>query len=225
MKPESALLCQHLQTRIRVINAEIPADVSIPKGARGLVVFGDGVGKASRNPVHVALTEVLNEAGLATVLADLIAPDERTFNPRTGELCGGLDLLERRVVAITDWVAMQPNLQTYPLVYFGAGIGAEAALIAASRRPETVRAMVALAPNLRHVEEFLPEIFAPTLFLFGNDDPLAVDRQRMRMSQLPERVRRELILLGHGFDPMDESGINEEVASVANGWFSRHLAA
>lgn len=223
MKPESTLLCQHLQARIRVITAEISAEISVPRNAHGLVVYGDGVGKGCRNPVNAALTQSMNEVGLATVVGDLIAPEERTFNPHSGELCCGLDLLERRVVAITDWVAMQPGLQDLPLVYFGAGLGAEAALIAATRRPEIVRAIVALGPDLSHLEDFLPEIFAPVLFIYGNDDALALDRQRLRMSEMPERVRRELILTGHDFDPLDESGIAGEVASLANGWFRRYL--
>jgi putative phosphoribosyl transferase len=223
MRPESTLQCRYLSARIRMIDAGIPADISIPDHAIGLILFGNGVSKGIHGQAQKRVTEWLNDAGFATVLADLISPEERTLNTRSGELCCGLDLLERRVVAISDWIAMQPGLQDLPVAYFGDGIGAEAVLIAATRRPECVRAVVACGPDLDHIEPYIREVFAPTLVLFGNDDPVALDRQRYRLIQLPETTARELIILGQGKDPLDRTGVEDEVASLAEGWYRRYL--
>jgi dienelactone hydrolase len=225
MNPYWTLNCEHLSARIRIIEAQIPVSISLPRNARGLILFGDGVAKGKDDPVQHQITEMLNEHGWATVLADLIFDEERTVNPHSGELCCGLDLLESRVVALTDWVAMQSNLQALPLGYFGVGFGAEAALIAATKRPEMIRAVAACGPELEHVECALRDVCVPTLLIFGNGDPIAVDRQRTRLGRLPEKTPRELILIGNAMDPLDEEGVKERVVSLAQGWYERYLVA
>ena len=223
MRPEATLDCNFVSARIRVVEIEIPVEISIPANAQGLVVFGDGVDSDSRNEAQHRLAEVLNEGGFGTVVGNLITAEDALFNPHSGELCSGLDLLERRLIAVTDWIAMQPRLESLPLAYFGAGVGAEACLIAAARRPEVVRAVVACGAKLRHVEGYLKEICCPLLLIYGNDEALSVDKQRLRTARLPDSTYRELVLIGGALDPLEEEKAIEQIVGMTRGWYSRFV--
>ena len=219
MKPQSTLHCHHTHAVIRVIDAEIPADISVPANAHGLIFFGDGLSYGRHSPTQQRITRHFNENGFATLLADLVSAYERTQNTHSGELCCGLDLLERRVVTATDWIAMQSGIHELPLAYFGAGVGAEAALIAATRRPEMIRAVVACGADLDHIEPFLREIFAPTLLIWGMDDPAGLDRQRYRMLQFPEKTMRQLVVTRR----LKQESVAGEIAGIALEWFRQYF--
>jgi putative phosphoribosyl transferase len=229
MKPAAAINCSYTAARIRVVDVELTADISVPENARGLIVFGDGVGVGRHNPSHHRIAKHLNLGGFATVLADLISEDENAVNRHTGEACSGVDLLERRVVAIADWIAMQPELRDLPLAFFGEGPGAEAALIASTRRPEIVRAIVSCGPRLEHIEGFLGEIFAPALFIYGNDEERVassqLDRQRIRIARLPSLTIRELEFVGSSNNILAEPDAVDQIIAMAQKWYARHLTA
>jgi putative phosphoribosyl transferase len=229
MKPAAAIDCKHTAATIRVVDVELSADISVPENAQGVIVFGDGVGSSQHSPLHYRVTKLLNEGGLATVLADLIAENETAVNRHTGETLFGLDLLERRVVALADWIAMQPELRDLPLAFFGDGAGAEAALIASTRRPEIVRAIVSCGPRLHRVEHILGEVFAPALFIYGSGTEPAgsspLDHERALIGKLPASTVRDLGLVSSEGDLFDAPDAVDQIVAMAQKWYQQHLAA
>jgi dienelactone hydrolase len=211
---------------IRTIDTKLPTDLSIPDNAQGVVVFGDGIGGGRQTPSHRRVAEALNAGGLATVLADLFDDHATATGSDTGMPHSDLDLveLEQRVVAVTDWIAMQPGLREMRLGYFGAGLGAAAAIIAAAKRPEVVKALVLSGARLDLAESFLCEIAAPSLFIAGGDDPALITLHRSSIAQLPgETLARLEVIEGSGGDPLqDEKAVNR-VAALARSWFQRFL--
>lgn len=210
--------------RIRAINAQIPADISLPEKPQGLVVFGNGIGRGRHSPAQRRVAEILNAGGLATILADLLE-DQPEVDRHSGACHYDLDLLEERVVTVTDWIAMQSALREMPLGYFGAGMGGAAALIAAAKRPEVVRALVSCGAQLDLIEAFLCEVSAPALFIVGGDDPALLSLHRSAMTQLPERTFRALeVIEGVTGDPMHDESTVVRVGDFARRWFHRFLS-
>jgi putative phosphoribosyl transferase len=216
---------QRMGVRIRAIGGDIPVDISVPENACGLVVFGDGVGSGRHSLANRRLAEILNERAFVTVVADLISDHEQLLNWHTGETCRGLDLLEQRVVSITDWIAMQTNLKGLPLGYFGAGIGADAALIAAAKRPETIRAVVSCEARLDQIEAVLSEIYAPALFIVGNEDPALLDRLRIAITRMPRSRVGKLEIIGWTTEPLQDAHALDRVASLTSSWYEHYLPA
>jgi len=207
---------------IRVIDADLPVEISVPESPRGLVVFAACVGLEHGSPASRRAGEVLNQAGFATLSADLALQHERVVNRHTGEECGGLDLLEQRLVAITDWVNMQPEFARLPVGFFGVGTGAEAAIIAAAKRPE-VAAVVAYGARLNRAEPFLKAVSAPCLFIHGNEDPALLGRERALMEKLPPKTIRQLDVIGWTTSPLHVPHGVERVTFLARDWYSRFM--
>ncbi len=209
--------------RIRLVNADISADISLPRDRRGLVVFAGGAGSGSCSPVTRRLAEILNETGFATLIADLILENEQVLNERTGSVCDGLDLLAQRLVAITDWVAMQDGLKELPVGLFGLGIGAAAALIASTKRFE-VRAVVACGGRLSEVECFVAQVPAAALFVAGYEDIELLGQQRNAIARLEYSTPRHLETIGWTTDPLQDPHAVDRVALLARRWFEAHLS-
>src|ERR671923_1680143 len=133
-----------VQQRLRIPAAGVPldADMVVPQPARGLVLFAHGSGSSRHSPRNRHVAGELQAAGLATVLADLLTPEEEQLDLRTGALRFDIDLLSGRVTALTDWLVEQERLTDLGVGLFGASTGAAAALVAAAGRPASVEAVV-----------------------------------------------------------------------------------
>jgi dienelactone hydrolase len=215
---------EQITARIRTLDVDIPADISIPKNPRGLILFALTPGARRRSPANRRVADILNQSGYATALADLMADQESTRNARTGELCSGLDLLVRRMVALTDWIAMQPVFQDMPVGYFGAGSGAEAALIAAAKRPEVIRAVVSCGARLERAGASLGEIDAPVLVIAGSEDPSLLASQRAMMTRLPEWTHSQLEVIDGIADPFSDPHAVQRLARSTRSWYQRHFS-
>lgn len=207
---------------IRIIDAEIPANISVPEQARGLVVFGGGLGSGRYAPANRRVADVLNGNGFATVLADLLRGSESPFWRDSASPDAEIDILEERVVAVTDWIAMQAELSRLAIGYFGAGRGAEATLIAAAKRSDVVRAAVACGAKLDLVEYFLCEITAPTLLIVGSDDTALLSLHRS--AHFPEQTVTELSVIDGPSDISQNEAAVDRIADLATGWFQRFLS-
>jgi pimeloyl-ACP methyl ester carboxylesterase len=166
---------------------------------------------------------VLNEAGLGTLLLDLLTADEEAVDVRTAEYRFDIGLLAGRVVGTTDWLANVEATAALPVGYFGASTGAGAALVAAARRPERVRAVVSRGGRPDLAAGDLPRVQAPTLLIVGGDDVPVIGMNRQALERLGSREKGLHIIPGasHLFE---EPGTLEEVARLAADWLSRHLA-
>jgi putative phosphoribosyl transferase len=124
---------EHL-IRIPVGPCTLEGNLVIPEGARAIVLFAHGSGSSRHSPRNRYVAGVLRAAGLATLLMDLLTPEEEAEDRYTGHLRFDVGLLAERLVAATDWLAQQPQTAVWPVGYFGASTGAGAALVAAAQR-------------------------------------------------------------------------------------------
>src|SRR6267378_8528799 len=122
--------------------ARLEGNLSLPEGARAVVLFAHGSGSSRHSSRNRHVARLLNEAKLATLLIDLLTLDEEAIDARTGHLRFDIDLLGERLVAVTDWLTQYPDTRSLPIGYFGASTGAAAALVAAAERPDVVGAVV-----------------------------------------------------------------------------------
>jgi putative phosphoribosyl transferase len=207
---------------IRLFDADLPAQLSKPENPRGMVICAAYPAAGAANPTGRFANEALHEAGFATLSVDLAPEPEPLVNPHTGEECGGVNLLQRRLVSVTDWVAMRPELNSLPLGYFAAGPEAEAAVIAAAKRPG-IGAVAIFGARPGCATPFVGRVFAPCLFVVGNEDQAALDRLRSLMNEMPKTTPKQLEVLRWSTHPLkDPHGVNR-VASLAREWFERYL--
>jgi pimeloyl-ACP methyl ester carboxylesterase len=208
---------------IRAADVVLEGNLAVPRDAPGVVVFAHGSGSGRHSPRNQFVAQALREAGLATLLLDLLTAAEEAVDVRSGEYRFDIDLLAGRVVGATDWLAGAEATAHLPVGYFGASTGAGAALVAAARRPERVRAVVSRGGRPDLAAQDLPRVQAPTLLIVGGDDLPVIGLNRQALDRLGSHEKGLHIVPGatHLFE---EPGALEEVARLAADWFARHLA-
>jgi putative phosphoribosyl transferase len=209
---------------------EIPADgvrlmgdLTVPPEASGIVVFAHGSGSGRFSPRNRAVAGMLADAGLATVLMDLLTAEEEAEDLRTGHLRFNVGLLGRRVIAAIDWLAADAATRQLPVGCFGASTGAAAALIAAAERPRRVGAVVSRGGRPDLAGDALRRVTAPTLLIVGGKDVEVLRLNQRALEDLPGETRLEIVPgATHLFE---EPGALAHVAALARDWFLRHLGA
>jgi putative phosphoribosyl transferase len=205
--------------RIPVGQVSLEADFALPPSIRGTVVFAHGSGSSRHSSRNRYVARVLQEAGLATVLADLLTADEEEADRVTRQHRFDIGLLADRIVALVDWLAGQEPLAGVPLGLFGASTGAAAALIAASARPDAVAAVVSRGGRPDLAGAALESVRPPTLLIVGGRDDAVLGLNRRAMRALRGRVELEIVPgATHLFE---EPGALEQVARLARDWFVR----
>ncbi len=201
----------------------LPAFLAVPESARGIVLFVHGSGSSRFSSRNRYVAEVLNEGGLATLLFDLLTPEEHAVDVVTAELRFDIGLLSHRTIAALDWLAAEPRLSALPVGLFGASTGAAAALNAAAARPDQVRAVVSRGGRPDLALSALPEVRAPTLLIVGGlDEPvIKMNEEAARHLEAPW----ELVIVEGATHLFEEPGALEQVAALARDWFLRHLGA
>jgi dienelactone hydrolase len=195
------------------------ADLSVPVGARSVVVFVHGSGSSRYSPRNRAVARVLEEAGIATLLLDLLTEREEEIDAVTGEYRFDIPLLGRRTSAVVDHLLSQPGTRGLPVGLFGASTGAAAALIAAAERPERVTAVVSRGGRVDLAEDALDRVRAPVLLIVGGRDPQVLELNRQAADQLTAAHRLEVVPgATHLFA---ENNALETVALSARRWFTR----
>ena len=206
---------------VSAASVELEGDLAIPVGARGVVLFAHGSGSSRHSPRNRFVADVLQDAGLATLLMDLLTMREEAIDTHTGHLRFDIDLLAERVVGATDWLLSHPGTRGFRIGYFGASTGAAAALVAATRRPDAVAAVVSRGGRPDLAGEALAAVQAPTLLIVGGDDTAVIDLNRQAMARMVARHRLEIVPgATHLFE---EAGALEQVARLAREWFCHYL--
>ena len=142
-----------------------------PDQIRGVVLFAHGSGSSRHSPRNRRVAGVLQQLGWATLLLDLLTPEEEKVDLRTRELRFDIHRLATRLSGAVDWLARQDETAKLPLVLFGASTGAAAALVTAAERPERVRLVISRGGRPDLAADALPRVQAPTLFIIGERDP------------------------------------------------------
>jgi len=208
--------------RIPAGSMMLDGDLAVPTIASGIVLFAHGSGSSRHSPRNRYVAQRLQEAGLATLLFDLLTWEEERVDERTREYRFDVGLLAERLIAATDWVREGQEVRGLHVGYFGASTGAAAALMAAARAPERIGAVVSRGgrPDLAGPE--LGRVRAPTLLVVGGRDPEVVRMNRDAFRQLHCEKRLEIVPGATHLFP--EKGTLERVADLAAEWFVGHLA-
>jgi len=196
-------------------------NLCIPEGAMGLVVFAHGSGSSRHSTRNRYVAQVLRNAGLATLLFDLLTAEEEAGDIETGRLRFDIGLLTRRLVATTDWLMKNVETKKLSIGFFGASTGAAAALIAAAERPEIVAAVVSRGERPDLAAEALQQVKAPTMLIVGGNDFSVIEINEEALAKLS--VEKKLEIVPEATHLFEEPGALEEVAGLATSWFISHL--
>lgn len=199
----------------------LEGSLALPPGARGLVLFAHGSGSSRHSPRNRFVAEVLQHAGLATLLIDLLTGGEEQVDQATGNLRFDIGLLAERLVGATDWLEQRQETRHLRIGYFGASTGAAAALVAAAERPESVNAVVSRGGRPDLAGDALPRVAAPTLLIVGGNDTPVIALNESALARL--HCQHELIIIPGATHLFEEPGTLPEVARLAAEWFTRYL--
>src|SRR5882762_5936349 len=202
---------------------ELAGDLTVPEGAQGVVLFAHGSGSSRHSPRNQFVARQLAEAGLATLLFDLLTPEEEERDRWTGEVRFDVFLLARRLALATQFVNEWPRTRSLKIGYFGASTGAAAALIAAAALPRLVGAVVSRGGRPDLASDALEYVQAATLLIVGGEDREVIELNRQAYARLFCEKRLEIIPgATHLFE---EPGALEAVDRLATAWFRHHLVA
>ncbi len=206
---------------IPIGDASLGASLVLPQTATGMVAFAHGSGSSRFSSRNRYVAGVLNEAGLATLLLDLLTADEAAIDEDTRALRFDIDLLSRRMTDSIDWLADQERLGALPLGLFGASTGAAAALNAAAQRPRRVAAVVSRGGRPDLAPAALPLVRCPVLLVVGGRDHSVLDLNRQAAARLTSP--REVHVVAGATHLFEEPGTLEAAAGQARDWFLRFL--
>jgi erythromycin esterase-like protein/dienelactone hydrolase len=210
----------HVQ--ISVEDVTLQGSLTVPEEACGIVLFAHGGEPDRRSPRVRAVAESFHEAGLGTLLFDLLTEDEEREDRVTAHLRFDVPLLAQRVAGAAEWLEAHDATRDLSVGAFGAGTGSGAALLAAALHPQTIRAVVSQGGRPDLAGEALARVEAPTLLLAGaRDEPtLAMNRKAARQLK---RAEVELELIEGAIHFFEEDGAMDEAVGLAAEWFRRHL--
>jgi dienelactone hydrolase len=200
----------------------LEGNLGLPDGPRGVVLFAHGSGSSRHSPRNRYVAGVLRDAGLATLLIDLLTPEEEQIDQRTAHLRFDIGLLAGRLVAASDWLQQAPATRGLAVGCFGASTGGGAALVAAAERPAAIRAVVSRGGRPDLAGAALARVQAPTLLLAGGADAPVIALNEQALAQL--RGVKQLAIVPGATHLFEEPGTLEEVARQARDWFLRYLA-
>lgn len=199
----------------------LPGDLGMPAEARGIVLFAHGSGSSRHSPRNQYVARALEGRGLATLLIDLLTPQEEAIDDRTAQYRFDIEMLAGRLATIVDWLRGRKETSLLPIGVFGASTGGGAALMAAAARPKEIAAVVSRGGRPDLAGTALPGVAAPTLLIVGGLDTPVIQMNRDAMRRMRAEVTLEIVPgATHLFE---EPGALERAAELASNWFSRHL--
>jgi len=209
------------EVQISAGRAVLSGNLTIPQNAVALVLFAHGSGSSRHSPRNQFVARTLNSTNLATLLFDLLTPEEEALDIHTREHRFNIGLLAERLVHATKWVREQEETRNLHIGYFGSSTGGAAALVAAAEIPQDVGAVVSRGGRPDLAGDALPRVQAPTLLIVGGNDDVVIELNEMARDQIRCDVTLEIIPgATHLFQ---ETGALEQVAKLASDWFSLHL--
>ncbi len=203
---------------VQVGATDLAGHLTVPEVLRGFVIFAHGSGSSRHSPRNRVVASVLNEAGLGTLLFDLLTPEEERVRTRVFDI----ELLADRLTEVTRWLRAQPEAEHARVGYFGASTGAGAALWAAADRAADVGAVVSRGGRPDLAGPKLAEVRAPTLLIVGGLDEVVLELNRQAQGCF--RCESELVVIPGATHLFGEPGALEQAANLARDWFVRHLA-
>ncbi len=193
----------------------------IPRNVKGIILFvhGSGSSRFSTRNQHVA--KILQQGSMATLLFDLLTPEEEAVDDKTASFRFDINFLANRLDAATQWVLHNPVLKKLPIGYFGASTGGGAALVSAARQAHHIKAVVSRGGRPDLAGESLLYVKAPTLLVVGGLDGTVIDLNQQALQQL--RGTKELKIIPGASHLFEEPGKLDEAARLAETWFAKFL--
>lgn len=209
---------------IPIDNVELAADIIVPEGATGLVLFAHGSGSSRHSSRNRFVAETLHRGGMATILADLLTAQEERIDSETTELRFDIPLLAKRLTGLADWATRQRTLGDLGLGCFGASTGAAAALVTAADRPRIVQAVVSRGGRPDLAASALRGVHAPSLFIVGGEDREVLSLNEWAIARLPSQTERNLEIVPGATHLFEEPSALDRVAALARDWFRDRLS-
>jgi putative phosphoribosyl transferase len=208
---------------IHIAEVTLHGILAVPDQAQGIVLFAHGAGSSRFSPRNQYVAGILQQAGLATLLMDLMTDREERSDAISRTLAFDIPFLAERVEAATDWVFSNEDTRDLRIGYFGASTGAGAALMAAAHKPDIVGAVVSRGGRPDLAAEVLPDVRAPTLLIVGGWDTPVIEMNREAAALL--HIEHRLVIIPGATHLFEEPGKLDEVASYASAWFTQYLTA
>jgi len=209
------------EVRIPAGRAMLDGNVAVVDQATGLVLFAHGSGSSRHSPRNQFVARILNQAGLATLLFDLLTREEESVDLYTREHRFDIGLLADRLAWVTEWAKQQKQIAVLRISYFGSSTGAGAALVAAAALPNDVAAVVSRGGRPDLAGAALPKVKAPTLLIVGGEDHVVIELNKQARSQM--KCECEIEIVPGAMHLFEELGALEKVAKLASDWFVSHL--
>jgi putative phosphoribosyl transferase len=211
------------EVQIQAETAILSGNLTIHDGAAALVLFAHGSGSSRHSPRNQFVARTLNNAGLATLLFDLLTQEEEAIDMRSREHRFNIGMLAERLVHATKWAKQQEETRGLRIGYFGSSTGGGAALVAAAEIPKDVGGVVSRGGRPDLAGDALPKVQAPTLLIVGGNDDIVIELNEMARDQMRCEVKLEIVPgATHLFEEPDAL---EKVAKLASDWFVNHIGA
>ena len=206
---------------VKVGKIILEGNLAIPRGSEGIVLFAHGSGSSRHSPRNQYVAQVLQKAGLSTLLIDLLTMAEERVDAYTLHLRFDIGLLAQRLAGATDWLVTNHETGRLNIGYFGASTGAAAALVAASQVPDIVKTVVSRGGRPDLASSSLPNVKAATLLIVGGFDTTVIELNEQARKQMQAECK--MVIVPGASHLFEEPGKLEEVARLATDWFLRHL--
>lgn len=209
--------------KIQMNDLILNGDLQIPENSNEIILFAHGSGSSRLSPRNRLVADALNHQNFATLLFDLLTPEEEIIDEQTRQFRFDIPLLATRLIQTTDWLLSQNEFKNFNIAYFGASTGAAAALIAAAERANIVKAVVSRGGRPDLAGDYLSKVEAPTLLIVGSWDEPVIELNKQAMSIMQCEV--ELKIIPEATHLFEEPGKLEEVIQLASKWFSMTMDA
>jgi dienelactone hydrolase len=210
------------ETTILADDATLYGELEVPEDASGVVVFAHGSGSSRHSPRNRHVARILHEAGIGTLLFDLLTREEEEEDVNTGAFRFDIKLLAKRLIGATIWLEDQPPAQGHKIGFFGASTGGGAALMAAAAMGDRISAVVSRGGRPDLAGDALPNVKCPTLLIVGGLDDIVIQLNREALAKL--RCEKELRIIPGATHLFEEHGKLDEVAGISADWFRRHFS-
>ena len=208
--------------RVDAGRVTLEGDLSVPPHARAVVLFAHGSDSSRFSSRNKRVGAFFNDSAFATLLIDLLTPNEDEIDAHTREYRFDIGRLAERLIGAVEWLAREPTTAKLPVALFGASTGGGAALVAAAEIPDRVAAVVSRGGRPDLAGPALARVRAPTLLIVGGDDEAVIELNRAALAQLTAPARLEVVPgATHLFE---EPGALDEVARHAAAWIESYAA-
>ena len=206
---------------VPVADAQLNGLLHIPRDVIGVILFAHGSGSGRLSPRNQAIARTLQQSKFATLLFDLLTTEEDEVDTQTMQYRFDIKLLATRLVDATNWIVSNPVLHKLSIGYFGASTGGGAALLAAAKEKNLIKAVVSRGGRPDLAGDALTDVQAATLLIVGGNDEVVIELNEKAYAQL--HCEKKLEIVPGASHLFEESGKLEAVARLADAWFRKYL--